>query len=154
MTRHTPHRITAQMSQALIALTAGLVLLAGFTSPVSADHSYILTVYQLRAGLEKASSPRSKGFIMIDVRSPEEHASGMIPGTDMNIEYTQIKTRHQEIGAKPEDHIVVYCQSGHRSNIAAETLATLGYTHVYNVQGSMDAWLEAGYPVEPPARVR
>lgn len=152
MTRHTPHHIMAQISRALIALTAGLVVLAGFISPVSADHSYVLTVYQLRAGLEKATSPRNKGFIMIDVRSPQEHASGMIPGTDMNIEYTQIKRRHHEIGARPDDHIVVYCQSGSRSNIAAETLASLGYKHVYNVQGSMDAWLEAGYPIEPPRR--
>jgi rhodanese-related sulfurtransferase len=47
-----------------------------------------------------------------------------------------------------EDHLVVYCQSGHRSNIAAETLADLGYRHVYNVTGSMNAWLAAGFPVE------
>ena len=47
-----------------------------------------------------------------------------------------------------EDHLVVYCQSGHRSNIAAEPLADLGYRHVYNVAGSMNAWLAAGFPVE------
>jgi rhodanese-related sulfurtransferase len=71
----------------------------------------------------------------------------MIPGTDMNIDFREIKARHREIGAQRDDHIVVYCQSGHRSNIAAETLADLGYTHVYNVSGSMNAWMEAGYPV-------
>jgi phage shock protein E len=133
-----------------IAAVALLVPLIG--TSVSAHHSYVLTVYQLRAGLEKAAIPSDKGFIMIDVRSPQEHASGVIPGTDMNIEFTQIKGRHREIGAKLDDHIVVYCQSGHRSNIAAETLADLGYKHVYNVTGSMEAWLEAGYPVEPPRR--
>jgi phage shock protein E len=46
----------------------------------------------------------------------------------------------------------VYCQSGHRSNIAAETLADLGYRHVYNVDGSMGAWVEAGYPVQQVKR--
>ena len=112
-----------------------------------AHHSYLLTVQQLRAGLMKAPSPKQKGFILVDVRSPEEHQSGEIPGTDMNIDFREIKTRHRELGAKPGDHIVVYCQSGHRSNIAAETLADLGYTHVYNVSGSMNAWMEAGYPV-------
>jgi rhodanese-related sulfurtransferase len=97
----------------------------------------------------KASSTSAKGFVLVDVRSPEEHASGMIPGTDLNIDFREMKARHRELGAKLEDHIVVYCQSGHRSNIAAETLADLGYTHVYNVVGSMNAWTEAGFPVSP-----
>jgi phage shock protein E len=131
-------------------VVAALVALTGHS--VFASHSYVLTVYQLRAGLEKATSSKQKGFFLVDVRTPEEHASGVIPGTDMNIEYTQMKQRHREIGAKPEDHIVVYCQSGHRSNIAAETLADLGYRHVYNVRGSMNAWQDAGYPIAPPGR--
>ena len=112
-----------------------------------AHHSYVLSVQQLRAGLVKAPSTNAKGFVLVDVRSPEEHASGMIPGTDLNIDFREMKTRHRELGAKLDDHIVLYCQSGHRSNIAAETLADLGYTHVYNVVGSMNAWTEAGFPV-------
>ncbi|HJU04315.1 MAG TPA: rhodanese-like domain-containing protein [Nitrospiraceae bacterium] len=137
------------MLMSLVAtLAAGLL----FGSGAVAYHSYILTVKQLRGGLEKASSPGSKGFVLIDVRSPEEHAAGVIPGTDMNIEFNEIKARHREIGAKLDDHIVVYCQSGHRSNIAAEALADLGYRHVYNVSGSMNAWVDAGYPVQPTSR--
>ena len=112
-----------------------------------AHHSYVLSVQQLRAGLVKAPSVNAKGFVLVDVRSPEEHAGGMIPGTDLNIDFRELKARHRELGAKLDDHIVVYCQSGHRSNIAAEMLADLGYTHVYNVIGSMNAWTEAGFPV-------
>lgn len=126
--------------------------LALIGSGVSAHHSYLLTVQQLRDGLAKAPTPANKGFFLIDVRSPHEHVTGVIPGTDLNIDFREIKARHREIGAKPDDHIVVYCQSGNRSNIAAETLADLGYKHVYNVRGSMNAWLEAGYPIEPPQR--
>ena len=131
--------------------TVALVLASGLLlhSSVSADHSYELTVKQLKAGLDKAANPQSKGFFLIDVRSPKEHATGVIPGTDMNIEFREIGARHREIGAKPDDHIVVYCQSGARSNVAAEALASLGYKHVYNVRGSMNAWLEAGYPIVP-----
>ena len=127
-------------------LVAGLVLSEGAWS----YHSYSLTVQQLQSGLSKAPSMGKKGFILVDVRSPEEHLSGVIPGTDLNIDFREIKSRHREIGAQLEDHIVVYCQSGHRSNIAAETLADLGYRHVYNVAGSMNAWMEAGYSVERP----
>ncbi len=133
---------------ALIGGSLGLVLLGGGLA--SAYHSYLLTVHQLMAGIQKASSPMEKDFHLIDVRSPEEHVTGVIPGTDMNIDYQEIGTRHREIGARLDDHVVVYCQSGRRSNIAAETLADLGYKYVYNVQGSMNAWVAAGYPVSRP----
>jgi len=133
----------------MLLTVASLFLLSAISiSAVSAHHSYLLTVQQLRAGLTKAPSMPQKGFILIDVRSPEEHATGFIPGTDLNIDFREIQARHREIGAQLGDHLVVYCQSGHRSNIAAETLADLGYTHVYNVSGSMNAWLAAGFPVE------
>lgn len=132
----------------ILGWTLALAFLFG--SAASAYHSYLLTVEQLMSGLQKAPSPMEKEFFMIDVRSPEEHVTGVIPGTDMNIEYRQIAQRHREIGAKPDDHIVVYCQSGRRSNIAAETLADLGYKYVYNVEGSMNAWVAAGYPVARP----
>ena len=141
------------MIRRILLTVAGLFLLSAMSlTAVSAHHSYLLTVQQLRAGLTKAPSMLQKGFILIDVRSPEEHATGFIPGTDLNIDFRAIQTRHRDIGAQLEDHIVVYCQSGHRSNIAAETLADLGYTHVYNVSGSMNAWLAAGFPVESGRR--
>lgn len=133
---------------ALVAVSLGLVLLGGGLA--SAYHSYLLTVQQLMAGIQKASSPMEKEFHLIDVRSPEEHVTGVIPGTDMNIDYREIEARHREIGARLDDHVVVYCQSGRRSNIAAETLADLGYKYVYNVQGSMNAWVAAGYPISRP----
>jgi phage shock protein E len=141
------------MIMRILLTVASLCLLSALSiSAVSAHHSYLLTVQQLRTGLTKASSTPQKGFILIDVRSPEEHATGFIPGTDLNIDFREIQARHREIGAQLGDHLVVYCQSGHRSNIAAETLADLGYTHVYNVSGSMNAWLAAGFPVESRRR--
>ena len=141
------------MNTRIAIIVAGLfVMLAATVTVVSAHHSYLLTVQQLEAGLTKAPSSTQKGFVLIDVRSPEEHVQGFIPGTDFNIDFREIKTRHRELGAQLGDHIVVYCQSGHRSNIAAETLADLGYKNVYNVSGSMNAWLAAGFPVESGRR--
>ena len=136
----------------LASLALGITLIVGGSQHVSAYHSYVISVQKLKATLEKASDHLNKGFFLIDVRSPQEHAGGVIPGTDRNIEFSQMKTRHREIGAKSNDHIVVYCQTGHRSNIAAETLADLGYKHVYNVNGSMNAWMDAGYELQPAGR--
>ncbi|MEP6933365.1 MAG: rhodanese-like domain-containing protein [Nitrospirota bacterium] len=141
------------MTKRIAITVVGLLLLSAISiSGVSAHHSYLLSVQQLRSGLSKVPSMPQKGFVLIDVRSPEEHATGFIPGTDMNIDFRDIQARHREIGAQLDDHLVVYCQSGHRSNIAAETLADLGYRHVYNVTGSMNAWLAAGFPVESSPR--
>jgi rhodanese-related sulfurtransferase len=136
----------------LASLVLGGALILDSSAGVSAYHSYVISVQKLKAALEKAPDHLHKGFFLIDVRSPREHAGGIIPGTDRNIEFTQMKTRHIEIGAQPMDHIVVYCQSGHRSNIAAETLADLGYKHVYNIDGSMNAWQAAGYELQPATR--
>ena len=132
----------------------GLALVIGLTlaSTAWSYHSYVLSVQQLQAGLAKAPSPDKKGFLLVDVRTPEEHRNGMIPGTDFNIDFRELKSRHRELGAQPTDHIVVYCQSGHRSNVAAEILADLGYRHVYNFAGSMNAWEEAGFPITSPGR--
>ena len=129
-----------------------IVVGMGLWETALAYHSYVLTVQDLNGGLRKAPSLTQKGFLLIDVRTPQEHASGFIPGTDFNIDFREIGARHKELKADYDSHIVVYCQSGQRSNVAAETLAELGYRHVYNVAGSMNEWTAAGYPIEYPRR--
>jgi len=126
----------------LVIVAAGVAI-----GPASASHVRQLSVQEVKRALDKAPSIREKGFFLIDVRTVEEHDTGAIPGTDVNIEYREIAKRHKEIGASLDDHIVVYCQSGKRSNIAADTLTELGYKNVYNIRGSMNAWLQAGYPL-------
>jgi rhodanese-related sulfurtransferase len=132
-----------------ISLTGFLmVYVLAFAASYTHAEPYLLTVQQLKTSMDKVSQPNQKGFILIDVRTPEEHQGGFIPGTDFNIDFRDIQNRHEEIQAQPDSHVVVYCQSGHRSNIAAETLMSLGYKNVYNVEGSMNAWEEANYPIE------
>lgn len=126
-----------------------LLLLAWAPSHTQAE-PYLLTVQQLKASMDKTSQSSQKGFVLVDVRSSEEHQGGFIPRTDFNIDFRQIQNRHQELGSKLDTHIVVYCQTGHRSNIAADTLMSLGYKNVYNVEGSMNAWEEARYPIKHP----
>lgn len=138
------------MIRTLFVVFIFLLSMSVNSSIFAATDPYLITVQQLKAGLDKAIQPAQKGFILIDVRSSEEHESGYIPGTDFNIDFRDIQNRHRDIHAKSDDHIAVYCQSGHRSNIAAETLMKLGYQHVYNVVGSMNAWEDAGYTIQRP----
>jgi len=128
----------------------GVLILAGIgvmVGPTSASHMRQLSVQEVKSALDKAPSLREKGFFLVDVRSVEEHDTGAIPGTDANIDFREMVKRHKEIGAGLDDHIVVYCQSGKRSNIAADILADLGYRNVYNIRGSVNAWVQAGFPL-------
>jgi len=82
--------------------------------------------------------------ILIDVRTPEEFASGHISGA-VNIPLDQIGNRISEI---PQDKpIVLYCRSGNRSNQAAAILEKAGLTGIYDL-GGVIAWTAAGYPLE------
>ncbi len=87
-------------------------------------------------------------LLVLDVRTPEEYASGHVPGA-VNIPYDQVGSRLAEL---PRDKdIVVYCRSGRRAQLAADVLAANGYTHLQHLQGDIAAWLEQGRPVEKPA---
>jgi rhodanese-related sulfurtransferase len=128
----------------------GIVILTGagvMVGSAAASHVRQLSVQEVKSSLDKAPSLREKGFFLVDVRSVEEHDTGAIPGTDANIDFREMAKRHKEIGAGLDDHIVVYCQSGKRSNIAADTLTELGYKNVYNIRGSVNAWVQAGFPL-------
>ena len=71
---------------------------------------------------------------IIDVRSEEEFEEGHIEGA-INIPLTYI----EEINIDPERKIILYCQSGRRSNDAAIILKELGYDNVLNM-GSIENW--------------
>jgi hydroxyacylglutathione hydrolase len=82
--------------------------------------------------------------LLIDVRTPEEYASGHIPGA-INI---SIQTLPDHLSEIPQDEtIVVYCRSGNRSAAATDILVDAGYAPVYDLGGIQD-WVSAGYPVE------
>jgi len=87
MTRYL--RLSHLMGIVAILVTASMPL------DVSASHTRQLTVQEVKAALDKAPSLREKGFILVDVRTPEEHDTGAIPGTDLNIEYREIAQRHR-----------------------------------------------------------
>src|SRR5207302_8394630 len=82
--------------------------------PPSASHVRQLSVKEVKAALDKAPSLREKGFLLADVRSVEEHNTGAIPGTDVNIEVREIAKRHKQIGAGMGDHILASSQSEQR----------------------------------------
>jgi phage shock protein E len=82
---------------------------------------------------------------VLDVRSPEEYASGHVPGA-VNIPYDQVASRIAEV---PKDKdVVLYCKSGRRAGIAAEVLAGQGYDRLQHLEGDIVAWVNQGRPIE------
>jgi rhodanese-related sulfurtransferase len=83
---------------------------------------------------------------VIDVRSAEEYDAGHVAGA------INIDVEASDFGAKiaaldPEDPYLVYCRSGRRSAIAADTMAEAGFTDIVDA-GGLEPLADAGAPIE------
>lgn len=79
------------------------------------------------------SEVNNDNVYIIDVREVNEYNSGHIQNAH-NIPLAEIENINKKI-ISLDSKIIVYCQSGNRSNKAAEMLLTMGYTNVYDMGG-------------------
>jgi len=92
----------------------------------------------------KTALDTDKSIILVDVRTEEEYNQGHISGSVL-IPLDQLPDKAETELANKDAKIIVYCRSGARSSAAAQTLADLGYTNVYNMVGGISSW---GYETE------
>ena len=113
-----------------------------------------------RVSAEQAFALTRAGALLIDIRPAAQRAAhGGVPGA-LIIERNVLEWRLDPTGEfkLPEvtDHarkLIVLCQQGYASSLAAASLAALGYTHPADVIGGFDAWVKAGLPVLPRAQI-
>lgn len=94
-------------------------------------------------GAAAASGLVARGATLLDVREPDETASGVIGGSlliprgmlELQVD-TKLPDRHHTI--------VVVCAAGTRSALAAKTLQDMGYSSVVSLAGGFNAWKDAG----------
>ncbi len=99
---------------------------------------------------------RHRKCVLIDVREPAEFATGRIEGS-INIPRGVLEF---QVDADPavanvsdpalshkQQAIVVYCRTGGRAALAAQSLQRLGFSDVCSIAGGITGWTDAGLPV-------
>lgn len=116
----------------VLVLVLGMVWVFGQSGVRGGDGAK----YSDPEALARLLKEKTEPFVLVDVRTPEEYASGHIPGA-VNIPYDTIAGNPP---TKEKDSLViVYCRSGNRSGIAKKTLDSLGYSRVENF-GAVGRW--------------
>lgn len=149
------------MNHKLIALTAVIViLLSGFIliyrggnnnrkgqQSATKDTSINMNKFKNISPKELLDmlSQKEKDYTLINVHVPY---IGEIANTDEFIAFNEIQDNLDKLPTNKNAKIVLYCQSGGMSAIAAQTLVGLGYTNIENLSGGMIGWKKDGYTLE------
>jgi rhodanese-related sulfurtransferase len=88
---------------------------------------------------------RSKPLIL-DVRDAAEFAAGHIQGAK-HIPMAELATRIKEIEKYKDKPVLVHCQKGMRAKGACSILKAQQFSQLNNLQGGLDAWIEAKLPL-------
>ena len=116
-----------------------MITMAGFRELLSATRAQVTEVDAARADEVR----RDSTVVFLDVREPDEHAQGTIPGA-IHIPRGQMEASIEGLVPNKDSSILVFCASGVRSVFAAKTLAELGYGDVVSMSGGFNKWKDEG----------
>ena len=129
-----------QVVLTFLLVLLGVIVLSACSSSAP---SPIATVQLLSPDAYYEQFGGGQTHVLIDVRTPEEFASGHIQRA-IDIPVEELPDRLSEV---PQDiPIVVYCRTGNRSATAAQILVKAGFAPVFDL-GGIQSWVAAGYPV-------
>ena len=84
------------------------------------------------AGAEQVKAYWRERGLVIDVRNPDEYASGHLPGA-LNIPLDQLRDQVTRHAPKKDQPLLLHCAGGVRSGMGKRTLEKMGYTRVLNL---------------------
>jgi rhodanese-related sulfurtransferase len=106
--------------------------------------------------VEEVADELAKGSVtLVDVREQAEWEAGMIPGAMhaprglLEVAADPTHPAHRK-GLDPHQRVLLYCATGGRSALSADTLQNMGYTNVAHLDGGIKAWAASGRPVSKP----
>ena len=109
----------------------------GPTSIIVSEKGEKAMYEQITAEEAKKIMDSGEEHIILDTREQDEFDEGHIPGAIL-IPYTEIENEAEAMLPDKDKLILVYCRSGRRSKIAAESLSKLGYTNIKEFGGIID----------------
>ena len=109
-----------------------------------------------RVDPQRAAREIDEGAVLIDVRSESQRErDGVVPGA-LYFPRNVLEWRCDPDGehrdprvARPDARVIVMCDSGYQSSLAAATLQDIGLERATDLDGGFQAWRAAGLPVEP-----
>ena len=127
------------MKRIRLPLLLILFILTGCAQKLDGDGMIGKTTY-IQIDQEKAKEMMAvnDGHVIVDVRRADEYAAGHIPGAIL-IPNESIGTEKPEQLPDKDQIILIYCRSGNRSKQAAQKLADMGYTNIYEF-GGINTW--------------
>ena len=124
------------MKRIILLAVVLLALLCG-CAPQNEGEDKKMTYTQITVNKAIEMMESESNYIILDVRTFEEYNERHIPGA--------ICVPNESIGTEPIEElpqkdqlILVYCRSGRRSKEAAEKLAAMGYSNIYEFGGILD----------------
>jgi rhodanese-related sulfurtransferase len=121
----------------VFALIASALLLAGCSTSSSAID---LSVTEFSAKVAEA------GVITLDVRTPGEFAEGHLEGARL-IDFQSGNFENEIATLDKNATYAVYCRSGNRSGQAVKVMQDAGFMNVFNMNGGVIDWANAGLPL-------
>lgn len=110
-----------------------------------------------RVGPQEAAAAMAGGALLVDIRADSQRtADGAIPGALFHprnvLEWRADPAASHHDPALSGDlarQVIVVCDAGYASSLAAATLQDLGFTRATDLDGGFQAWQAAGLPIEP-----
>lgn len=131
----------------MLKIVAFLFVLLTFFSCTETSSSTTGVVQQVDATQFNSLMESSPEKIVMDVRTDGEVAAGVIPNaTQIDLSRNDFRESISKLDkSKP---VFVYCAVGGRSSMASEVLEEAGFTKIYNLTGGVNAWQQAGFPLQ------
>ena len=100
------------------------------------------------AALSAAQAVRlmNQGALVLDLRGREAYEAGHI-GEARNVPAADLEAEAEALKKWRDRTVITYCDSGMTGAGAARTLARLGFTKVFNLDGGLNAWLKDNLPL-------
>jgi rhodanese-related sulfurtransferase len=127
-------------------LPLGHGVAADSVSPISVQAPPTGENRNLNAGQAAALLKEKSKVTILDVRTPEEYATGHLEKA-LNINYYDKDFQKKAARLDQRKDYLIYCASGIRSSKARQILNKIGVVHLYNMEGGIKAWQKAALPV-------